>query len=103
MSRLHADRAWLRRAGDHFFLSSGSYLCCSAKTRKGRKRLGWFNKQQGNQPCRSSPRRAEHKSNRLLRLFNTIVEARTRMYLEAVTDPATGRIDPALERQVLRM
>jgi len=25
------------------------------------------------------------------------------MYLEAVTDPATGRIDPALERQVLRM
>ena len=50
-----------------------------------------------------SPRGAERKSNRLLRLFNTIVEARTRMYLEAVTDPATGRIDPALERQVLRM
>ena len=50
-----------------------------------------------------SPRRAEHKSNRLFRLLNAIVEARTRMYLEAVTDPATGRIDPALERQVLRM
>jgi hypothetical protein len=51
----------------------------------------------------ASPRGAERKSNRLLRLLNTIVEARTRMYLEAVTDPATGRIDPALERQVLRM
>ncbi len=50
-----------------------------------------------------SPRETERKSNPLLRLLNAIVEARTRMYLEAVTDPATGRIDPALERQVLRM
>ena len=50
-----------------------------------------------------SPRPAERKPSRLLRLLNAIVEARTRMYLEAVTDPATGRIDPVLERQVLRM
>lgn len=50
-----------------------------------------------------SPRRTECKSNRLFRLLNGIVDARTRMYLEAVTDPATGRIDPALERLVLRM
>ncbi len=41
--------------------------------------------------------------NRLVRLIQTIVEARTRMYLEAVTDPTTGRKDPDREKQVLRM
>ena len=39
----------------------------------------------------------------LVRVVRAIVEARTRMYLDAVTDPVTGRIDPELERQVLRM
>ena len=38
-----------------------------------------------------------------MRVVRAIVEARTRMYLDAVSDPATGRIDPELERQVLRM
>jgi hypothetical protein len=38
-----------------------------------------------------------------MRLVHVIAEARTRMYLAAVTDPATGRIDPVLEQQVLRM
>jgi len=38
-----------------------------------------------------------------MRLAHAIVEARTRMYLAAVTDPATGRIDPDLEQQVLRL
>jgi hypothetical protein len=41
--------------------------------------------------------------NRFVRLAHAILEARTRMYLAAVTDPATGRIDPALEQQVLRL
>ena len=46
---------------------------------------------------------AERKPSRLMRLVHVIAEARTRMYLAAVTDPATGRIDPVLEQQVLRM
>jgi hypothetical protein len=46
---------------------------------------------------------AERKPSRLLRLVFAIVEARTRMYLAAVTDPTTGRIDPVLEQWVLRM
>ena len=46
---------------------------------------------------------AERKPSRLVRLVHAIVEARTRMYLAAVTDPATARIDPVCERQVLRM
>ena len=45
----------------------------------------------------------ERKPSRLVRLVHAIVEARTRMYLAAVTDPATGRIDPVLEQRVLRM
>ena len=46
---------------------------------------------------------AEPKPNLLVRLVRAIVEARTRTYLAAVTDPATGRIDPVLEQRVLRM
>ena len=46
---------------------------------------------------------AEPKPNLLVRLVQAIVEARTRTYLAAVTDPATGRIDPVLEQRVLRM
>jgi len=38
-----------------------------------------------------------------MRLVHAIVDARTRMYLAAVTDPATGRIDPDREQQVLRL
>ncbi len=38
----------------------------------------------------------------LVRAVRAIIEARTRMYLEAVTNPVTGRIDPELERQVVR-
>jgi len=45
----------------------------------------------------------ERKPSRLVRLVHAIVEARTRMYLAAVTDPATGRIDPVREQRVLRM
>ena len=45
----------------------------------------------------------ERKPSRLVRLVHAIAEARTRMYLAAVTDPATGRIDPAREQRVLRM
>ena len=41
--------------------------------------------------------------NRFVRLVQAIVEARTRMYLAAVTDPATGRVDPDREQQVLRL
>jgi hypothetical protein len=43
------------------------------------------------------------KPSRLVRLVHAIVEARTQMYLAAVTDPATGRIDPVLEQRVLHM
>ena len=50
------------------------------------------------------PTPVERKPSRLVRLVHTIVAARTRMYLTAVTDPATGRmIDPVLEQRVLRM
>jgi hypothetical protein len=52
-------------------------------------------------PTFSTP--AERKPSLLVRVVRAIVEAHTRMYLEAVTDPVTGRIDPELERQVLRM
>jgi hypothetical protein len=45
----------------------------------------------------------ERKPSRLVRLVHAIVEARTRMYLAAVTDPATGRIDAVREQRVLRM
>jgi hypothetical protein len=45
----------------------------------------------------------ERKPSRLVRLVHAIVAARTRMYLAAVTDPATGRIDPVREQRVLRM
>ena len=34
------------------------------------------------------------KPNRFMRMVHAVVEARTRMYLQAVTDPETGRIDP---------
>ncbi len=54
--------------------------------------------------CQPHPRAlAERKPSRLLRLVSAVIEARTRMYLAAVTDPATGRIDPVLEQRVLRM
>ena len=46
---------------------------------------------------------AEPKPNRLVRLVHAIVEARTRTYLAAVTDPATGQIDLVLEQRVLRL
>ena len=52
-------------------------------------------------PTLSTP--AESNPSLLVRVVRAIVEARTRMYLQAVTDPVTGRIDPALERQVLRI
>ena len=45
----------------------------------------------------------ERKPSRLVRLVHAIVEARTRMYLTAVTDPATGRTNPVLEQRVLRL
>jgi hypothetical protein len=55
-------------------------------------------------PVPAIPRRpAAPQPNRFTRLVDAIVEARTRMYLAAVTDPATGRIDPDLEQQVLRL
>jgi hypothetical protein len=43
------------------------------------------------------------KPNLLVRVTHTFIEGRARMYLEAVTDPATRRIDPVLERRVARM
>ena len=49
------------------------------------------------------PTPAESKPSRLVRLARAVAEARPRMYLAAVTDPATGRIDPVLEQHVLRM
>ena len=50
------------------------------------------------------PRRpAVRQPSRFTRLVHAILEARTRMYLAAVTDPATGRIDPDREQQVLRL
>ena len=45
----------------------------------------------------------ERKPSRLVRLVHAIVAARTRMYLAAITNPATGRTDPVLEQRVLRM
>jgi hypothetical protein len=55
-------------------------------------------------PVPAIPRRsAARQPNRFMRLVHAIVEARTRMYLAAVTDPATGRIDPDREQQVLRL
>src|SRR3954468_13158191 len=55
-------------------------------------------------PVPAIPRRpAARQPNRFMRLVHAIVEARTRMYLVAVTDPATGRIDPDREQQVLRL
>ena len=49
------------------------------------------------------PTPVERKPSRLVHLVHTIVAARTRMYRAAVTDPATGRIDPVREQRVLRM
>ena len=55
-------------------------------------------------PVPAIPRRpAARQPNRFMRLVHAIVDARTRMYLAAVTDPATGRIDPDREQQVLRL
>src|SRR3954462_16008931 len=45
---------------------------------------------------------AEPKPTLLVRLVRAVLEARTRTYLAAVTDPATGQIDPVLEQRVLR-
>ena len=52
-------------------------------------------------PTFSTP--TERKPSLLVRVVRAIVEARTRTCLQAVTDPVTGRIDPELERRVLRM
>jgi len=46
---------------------------------------------------------AEPKPRLFVRLVRAMLEARTRVYLAAVTDPATGQIDPVLEQRVLRM
>src|SRR5215211_6412580 len=55
-------------------------------------------------PVPAIPRRpAARQPNRFTRLVHAIVEARTRMYLAAVIDPATGRIDPDREQHVLRL
>ena len=55
-------------------------------------------------PVPAIPRRpAAPQPYRFTRLVHAIVEARTRMYLAAVTDPATGRIDPEREQHVLRL
>ena len=43
------------------------------------------------------------KPSRFGRSVRAIVAAHTRMYLAAVADPATGRIDRVLELRVLRM
>ena len=45
---------------------------------------------------------AEHTPSLLVRAVRAIIEARTRMYLEAVTDPETAQIAPEPERQVGR-
>ena len=45
------------------------------------------------------PTPAERKPSHLVRLARAVAEARPRMYLAAVTDPATGRIDPVLEQR----
>ncbi len=50
-----------------------------------------------------SGRRPARKPNLFVRFVHAVVESRTRMYLEAVTDPNTGRVDPQLERHVLRL
>ena len=49
------------------------------------------------------PTPVERKPSRLVHLVHPIVAARTRTYRAAVTDPATGRIDPVREQRVLRM
>src|SRR3954462_11057958 len=55
-------------------------------------------------PVPAIPRRpAARQPNRFMRLVHAIVDARTRMYLAAVTDPAICRIDPDREPQVLRL
>ena len=43
------------------------------------------------------------KPSLLVRVIHAFIEGRARTYLEVVTDPATGRIDPVLERRVARM
>jgi hypothetical protein len=49
------------------------------------------------------PAPVDRRPNPLVRLVRAVADAHTRMYLAAVTDPATGQIDPLLEQQVLRM
>src|SRR3954451_876897 len=107
----HAGPACLERAGPHSFAHSRSYLCCSAKPQRAGSVLGGPRSKQERpttlttqSPVPAIPRRpAAPRPNRLMRLAHAILEARTRMYLAAVTDPATGRIDPDLEQQVLRL
>src|SRR3954466_7011005 len=107
----HARPACLERAGPHSFAHSHSYLCCSAKPQRAGSALGGpRSKQETNHVAHHSvPRSRNPKTpcsapaQRLMRLAHAIVDARTRMYLAAVTDPATGRIDPDLEQQVLRL
>ena len=55
-------------------------------------------------PVPATPKRpAARQLNGFMRLVHAIVDARTRMYLAAVTGPATGRIDPDREQHVLRL
>lgn len=46
--------------------------------------------------------RTKQSQSRVKRFVRAIADARMRAYMTAVTDPATGRIDPDLERSVLR-
>src|SRR5215207_6631405 len=50
----HANHAYLERADPHSSIQPNPYLCCSAKNRKKRKRLGWSTLQVRDQPCPSS-------------------------------------------------
>jgi len=94
------------------FLSSPEILSSlQLKNKKGRKRSAWsilFDKRptmplvtHSTVPAISAS--SARKPNRFMRMVHAVVEARTRMYLQAVTDPETGRIDPVLEQRVLHL
>src|SRR3954447_5153556 len=107
----HARPACLERAGSHSFAHSRSYLCCRAKPKgqEASRGVPVLSKRPTmslttQSPVPAIPRRpAARQPNRFMRLVDAIVEAHTRMYLAAVTDPATGRIDPDREQHVLRL
>src|SRR3954471_5751873 len=109
----HASYARLRRTEQAPSSSRRDHICAAQHKlceRSGR-RLGWSNLQQRRStmsllthPAASTlPTPVERKPSCLVRLVHAIVAPRTRMYLTAVTDPTTGRIDPVLEQRVLRM